>query len=373
VTLVDRARELRPLLLEREADAGGLFEEAGFDRMLVPERYGGLELDMPTFLRVVVELARGAPAGAARLARAAGPALLVATLFAEEAQAEIFGSGAPRCAAVAAPAGAARRLEVGWELSGTFAGIPGAADATHLLGQALAFEQGADEPPTPIVFVASRAQWAARPGEGGLRLDGAVIPAHLVLEDLSLLDVDVPERTPGYPLHGSPRYAGRAMACLQAQLTAVVVGAAMAAVDEYERLVRSEQVPLPPLGPRRLDPDYQRWLGAAIGRVTAAELLLDEVAGQYAEACAGIETGEPFSREADLRLTMMGREAARLARSAVDEIVRTAGARQQREPIERIAHDLLTGWSRPELPAEEDVARRLAGERLGLPATGWGR
>ncbi|HEY7729268.1 MAG TPA: hypothetical protein VH950_00025, partial [Gaiellaceae bacterium] len=113
-----------------------------------------------------------------------------------------------------------------------------------------------------------------------------------------------------------------------------------------------------------------RWLGAAIGRVTAAELLLDEVAGQYAEACAGIERGEPFLREADLRLTMMGREAARLARSAVDDVVvRTAGsgAMQRGERIERITRDLPAGWRHPALPAEEDVARRLARERLGLP------
>jgi hypothetical protein len=62
---------------------------------------------------------------------------------------------------------------------------------------------------------------------------------------------------------------------------------------------------------------------------------------------------------------MMGCEAARLARSAVDDVVRTAGSGAVQ--IRRIAHDLLTGWSRPELPAEEDVARRLARERLGLP------
>jgi 3-hydroxy-9,10-secoandrosta-1,3,5(10)-triene-9,17-dione monooxygenase len=369
VTLIDRARELRPVLLEQRdaAELRWLFEKAGFDRMLVPKRYGGLEVGVPTFLRVVVELARGSPAGAARLSRAAGPELLLATLFAEEAQDEIFGPGAPRCPAAVAPAGAARRLDEGWELSGTFAGIPGAADATHLLGQALAHEHGADEAPTPIVFVASRGRWTVL-GDGdepSLRFDGAVIPDHLVLEDVSLVDVDVSEGTPGYRLHGSPQYAGRAMAFLQAQLTAVIVGGATAAVDEYEQLVRTEQVPLPPLGPRRLDSDYQRWLGTAIGRVTAAELLLQEVGEQYVEACRGIERGEPFSREADLRLTAMGREAAKLARSAVDDLVRTAGAAR----IERIAHDLLTGWSHPAIPAEEDVARSLARERLGLQVT----
>jgi 3-hydroxy-9,10-secoandrosta-1,3,5(10)-triene-9,17-dione monooxygenase len=374
VSLVERARELRPLL-EREAEADGLFDEAGFYLMLVPARYGGVETAVPTFLRVVLELARGCPASAARLSHAAGPALQVATLLSEEAQDEIFGHGAPRWAAGVEPAGTARRLDGGWEVSGTFAGLLGAADATHLLGQALALEQGAEDAPMPIVFVASRGQWTALgDGEGpSLRFDGAVIPDHLVLEDVSLLDVDVSERTPGYRLHGTPLYAGRSMAFFQAQQTAVLVGGAVAAVDEYERLVRTEQTPLPPRNPRRLDPDYQRWLGTAIGRVTAAELLLEEVAEQYVEACAGIERGEPFSREADLRLTAMAREAAKLARSAVDDVVvRTAGsgAMQPGERIERITRDLPAGLSHPAIPADEDVARRLARERLGLQVAG---
>jgi 3-hydroxy-9,10-secoandrosta-1,3,5(10)-triene-9,17-dione monooxygenase len=371
MNLVARARELRPLLLEQRAGAQHLLPE-GFHRMLVPTRYGGLEVDVPTFLFVLLEIARGSPPAASRLAQYTASALPIAALFEEAAQAEIFGGDELRCPTLTAPAVLARRVDDGWELRGSHGDCAGASEATHILGQALAYEHGADGAPTPLVFVAPREQWVLDDGDGNSvpRFDGVVIADRRVLRGVSVLEPDVTDGTPGYRLHGNPLYAGRALSFYQAAAAAVQTGAAMAAVDEYERLVRTEATPLPPVGPRRLDPDYQRWLGAAIGRVTAAELLLAETGGQYMEACAGIEAGEPFSREADMRLTAMGREAMKLAWSAVHDIViRTAGSDAMRpgEPIERIARDLLAGERQSVTLMEDTIARQLARERLGLP------
>ena len=138
--IVARAVALRPRLIElaAETEARTYYSEeiheeflrAGFYRMLVPRRYGGYEFDFPTFLRVVIEIARGCMSTAWCLCLSAGHALQVGALFDEHAQAELFGDGDFRCPAVAAPAGAATRTEDGWELNSTHAYSSG-APPTH--------------------------------------------------------------------------------------------------------------------------------------------------------------------------------------------------------------------------------------------------
>ena len=72
--LLERARALRPLVEEQTAETEGLthisedlhrrFDEAGFYRMLMPKRYGGLEVGLPTYVQVWMEIARGDPSAA---------------------------------------------------------------------------------------------------------------------------------------------------------------------------------------------------------------------------------------------------------------------------------------------------------------------
>jgi alkylation response protein AidB-like acyl-CoA dehydrogenase len=67
--LLKRARELRPLVEQQAAETERLtrisedthrrFEEAGFYRMLMPKRYGGLEMGLPTYVKLWMEFARG--------------------------------------------------------------------------------------------------------------------------------------------------------------------------------------------------------------------------------------------------------------------------------------------------------------------------
>ncbi|MFI1728106.1 acyl-CoA dehydrogenase family protein [Streptomyces acidicola] len=69
--LIARAVALRPALLERQAETERLthypeathddFLRAGFYRVLQPRRYGGYEFGLPTFFRMVTEIARGCP------------------------------------------------------------------------------------------------------------------------------------------------------------------------------------------------------------------------------------------------------------------------------------------------------------------------
>ena len=82
---------------------------------------------------VVIEVARGCPSTAWCLCLPAGHALQTGMLFEEDVQAELFGDGYFLCPAVAAPAGSAKRVDGGWELTSTHAYSLGRAvrDALH--------------------------------------------------------------------------------------------------------------------------------------------------------------------------------------------------------------------------------------------------
>jgi 3-hydroxy-9,10-secoandrosta-1,3,5(10)-triene-9,17-dione monooxygenase len=391
--LVERAIALRPTLAERAAETERLtyyseethrdFLDAGFYRMLVPKRFGGLELDLPIFLRVILELAAGDMSAAWCLCLASGHALNVATLFDEQAQVELFGDGDFRAPAVAAPAGLATRTDDGWELSGTWAYCSGAPYGTHYVGQTFEAPREPGGPPGQIVlFAVGRDQWTMLDdwgdslglrgsGSHSIRIERARLPAHHVLENQWLVDTDT-LGAPGPRIHRNPLYAGRTLSVFQVELAAMATGAVKGALDEYERLLRTRKTQRPPIVDRYLDPDYQRWFGNAIGRVTAAEALVLQVGHRWLELGRRVvEEGRPFTREDDLRLNIVGREALNLAWTAMQEdLFRTAGSSAARsgERLERIFRDVAMDWGHFGNIVRDWAARELARERLGLVA-----
>ncbi len=357
------------------------FLEAGFYRMLVPRRFGGFEFDLPDFWRVVVAVGRGCPSTGWGLCLAAGHALQVGSLFEEEAQAELFGDGDFRCAAVAAPAGAATRTDDGWELNGTHPYSSGAPYSTHYMGQTFAGSPGGEGPPPILLFVAPRSAWTMLDdwgdtlglkgsGSHSVRFEHARIPARYALENTWMVDTDVSGGTPGYRLHGNPLYAGRTLAFFQGELAAVMIGAAKGALDEYEDLLWNRKTQRPPITLRAEDPDYQRWFGLAMGQIATAEAALIQCGEQWMElARRSTEDGIPFSREDDLRLNVIAREAVTMAWNVMQGLIfKTAGSGAARngQRIERIFRDMSMGWGHFGTIIGDWAGRELAREHLGL-------
>jgi 3-hydroxy-9,10-secoandrosta-1,3,5(10)-triene-9,17-dione monooxygenase len=389
--LIARAIAIRPTLLARAPDTERRtyygedthrdFEEAGFYRMLVPARYGGLEVDLATFLRVVTEIAAGDVSTAWCLCLASAHALHLATLFEERAQAELFGNGDFRSPAVAAPAGQAVRTVGGWEITGTWAYCSGAPYATHYMGQTF---EAPTEPGGPLgqilLFVVPRSEWTMLDdwgdtlglrgsGSHSIRMEGAHLPAHHVLQGQWLVDTDT-ARAPGLRIHGNPLYGGRTLSVFQSELSALAVGGVKGALEEYETLIRSRKTQRPPIIDRYRDPDYQRWFGSAIGRVASAEALLAAVSRRWAGHCRDFaESGRPFTREDDLALNVVAREALTLAWTAMQEdLFRTAGTSAARngERMERIFRDVAMDWGHFGNVIRDWAWRELAREHLGL-------
>ena len=211
--MIARAVALRPKLIERQAECEERtyyseemhqeFLKAGFYRLYVPRRYGGYEFDVPTFVRVLLELARGCANTAWCMGLAAAHALQIASWWEERAQAEIFGDGDFRAASVATPIGPATPTEDGWELNGTLR-VRVRASRTPRTTWGRRCCRGEDERGLPriLLFVAPRSEWTMLDDWGdllGLKgsgshsivFEGGRIPAHWALEDTFMVDVDV--------------------------------------------------------------------------------------------------------------------------------------------------------------------------------------
>jgi 3-hydroxy-9,10-secoandrosta-1,3,5(10)-triene-9,17-dione monooxygenase len=390
--LITRAVGLRPQLVEGQAEAEERtyyseemheeFQRAGFYRMFMPRRYGGLEVDVPTFMRVVVEIARGCPSTGWCLALASNHALMVGSWFPKEAQDEVFESGRFICASVAAPISEpAVRVDGGWELNGKVSFCSGIPYSTYYLGQALTPGDGSGAPGPMILFVAPKGAWRMLDDWGDLLgfkgsgsqsivFDHGQIPEHYVLEAVSMIDVD-PAKTPGVALHGNPMYGGRALSVFTMCLAAVMVGAAYNALDEYEAQMEARMTPIPPFVQRRLDPDFQRYFGAAWAKTAAAEAALRNCADQHMELCRRqAEEGIPYSYKDDMLLGCIAREIMIQCWETVQsDLVRTIGASlmSSGQRIERIFRDMAIGNAHRNTSFRDWAFRELALAHLGLP------
>jgi len=236
-----------------------------------------------------------------------------------------------------------------------------------------------------MLFVAEHSQWEMLDDWGDLlglrgsgsntvRLQNGFVPDDWGLPDTQLVEVDVSGGTPGYRLHGNPLYAGRCFSVFQLELSALMIGAARGALDEYQAIVTTKRTQRPPTRMRAEDPDYQRWFGASIGKLATAEAAILNAADQWTElARRNVEEDAGFSREADMTLNFIAREAMRMAWDTMQEhLIRTAGSSALRdgERLQRIYRDMTMGHGHFASLFGDVVSRTLGQYRLGVEVKG---
>ena len=137
-TLLDRARHMRPLLLERAAETDALrrlpdevvaaLKEAGLCRLMVPRRLGGYETSIRTYMETIAELGRGC-GSTAWVASLLNVCAWLAGLFPERAQRDVWGSDPDAwIAGSLAPQGEATPVDGGWRVNGRW---PWASGCLH--------------------------------------------------------------------------------------------------------------------------------------------------------------------------------------------------------------------------------------------------
>jgi 3-hydroxy-9,10-secoandrosta-1,3,5(10)-triene-9,17-dione monooxygenase len=339
--LLGRASALVPVLRERQADteaAGRLldethaaFVEAGFYRALQPRRFGGYEVGLRDFIRVMSEISRGCPSSGWVLALTAGHPHLLGH-WSERAQAEVYGSdGDARVPGRPVQPGDAVPADGGYLVTGAWDFASGCDHATHFMGSAIV--RGTD-PPRLVWLLLDRADFSivdnwdviGLRGTGSKRVvcQDVFVPEHRTITAVGTTD----ERFPGWRTHENPLYAGGLFTLLFFELGAIAVGVARGAIDVYEDVLATKPLDIPPFVPRGEVDEYQQHLGHAIGLVDVAEAALLEGADRYLEqATRAVEADRPPEEngEETRRLLVLQQQCIRLAGEAVDLVFRTAG------------------------------------------------
>ena len=357
------------------------FLDAGFYHLYVPRRYGGYEFDVPTYMRVVQEIARGCVSTGWCLGLTMNHALMVASWWPPDAQDEIFAGRDFRASSVAAPVGTATRDGSGWDIEGQVAFASGTPYSTYYMGQALLPSEDPEAPPPLLLFVAPRSQWEMLDdwgdmiglkgsGSQSIRFDHTRIPANWAFEG-TMIDVEVGGGTPGSRLHGNPMYSGRAMCIFTMSLAAVAVGGAYNALDEYERLMRTKGTPLPPFGPRIHDREHQRWYGRALTHIATAEAALRDTARAHMELCRrNVEDGIDYSYGDDMLLAGIARELIISCWNVVNhDLWETVGASEGRDGkrMARIFRDMAVAGAHRNTQLRDLFYGEVGREMLGEP------
>src|SRR5262245_40018204 len=248
--------------LQDESDARGFYSDAihqrllngGFYRIVQPTMFGGLGTDCETYIRVIMALSQGHPAAGWCYTLASSHALILGSVFSEEAQRELFGAdGDFRAAYAAGPAGMPKfeRREGGYAVTGLWPFASGIPVCNHFLGGAvIPDESGALR---AIVFVVAKDKITVQNDWGGdavmgmqgsgsnsVRLDEVFIPdRHIAPSPIMRLSTEgLPEGTPGTRLHQEGLFLGLIYGWFSCEFAAIFAGTARAACAEYERQIR---------------------------------------------------------------------------------------------------------------------------------------
>jgi 3-hydroxy-9,10-secoandrosta-1,3,5(10)-triene-9,17-dione monooxygenase len=394
--LIIRARALRDTLRvqQDESDARGCYSPelhqtflaAGFYRITQPRLFGGYEFDLASYYRVMLEIARGHPAVGWCLALASSHAFEVASHWSEQAQYDLFGSDGHFIAPHRAPPmGTLTPVDGGYLLDGTWDYCSGIPYATHCIVGALI--KRADSPPeighavVPRVACSVLDDWGGdkvlgmrASGSNSVRIEKAYVPAHHVgylSPGLAATPESMADGTPGTRLHGNPMYLGRLAGPFHATLVTPIIGAARAALDEYETVITSRKTQSMPQMPRFQHFDFQRPFGHALTLTDAAEALMLKGCEMYADYCARwAADGTAITTEENMRLWGMIQHAGGMACEAVELLFHSAGSAPARKGhrLQRYFNDVA--MYRGHSSAQQlNFASGLARLHFGLP---WG-
>lgn len=322
--------------------------DADMFRLVQPRRFGGHQLGAETFVRAMIEIARGDGSVGWVTSLTAGHTKW-AGFFPLDGQEEMYGSGGDlRFPLVVAPQGRAVPAEGGYVVSGTYDYVSG-CDVCNWLGvNAIVPSDTPGAPPRGVVSVVTPAgeyvvedNWHvdAMAGTGSKRavIDDVFVPDRRVVRmgpdgEPSPRDVlDGPDegffRMPMMPF----------FAC---ELGAVAVGIGRGFVEHFVDRAMVKTSPFPPFGLLRDSESVQTRIGDAMGDVDRAERVLTSLAREYDERAAA---DAPPTDLGARRMLLAVEGLVHDVCAAVEQLGTVAGTSivKQGEPLMRAWRDLI--------------------------------
>ncbi|MCM2389902.1 acyl-CoA dehydrogenase family protein [Streptomyces albipurpureus] len=350
--LVDRLRELRPLIRSHAARAeqqrrvtGEVVEAltgAGTLRMNVPRHYGGYQTSLRTQVDALSEVS-AACGSAGYLAVIQAGTAFIAALFPDEAQDEIFTSPDARVGGTLIPSSKAVPAADGYVVSGNSPFATGCQDADWHLLTALA-DTGEGPPEVlwlaiPMADLQVLDDWdvtgLAGSGSNTVVAQNVHVPAHRVLPVGPLLEGAFPsQRNSTDPFYRMP-----VMLLFCAWTAANALGLAQAALTEFGQRIHQRGITYTFYERQHEAPVTHLQFAEAAMKVSSAELLTADFVELIEFKAA---SGEPYTTQERARIRAQCGYLARLCKEAVDLIGSASGASSlHREvPIQRIVRDL---------------------------------
>jgi 3-hydroxy-9,10-secoandrosta-1,3,5(10)-triene-9,17-dione monooxygenase len=338
IDLLARARALVPTLAERAARTDALrrlpdetvddLREAGFFRMLQPERWGGLEVHPRTFFDVQRTLASACPATAWVLGVVGVHAWQLA-LFADEAQQDVWADDpSVRISSSYAPTGKIKRVDGGYRVSGRWSFSSGCDHCTWVfLGGFAPVADGA--PPDMRTFLLPRRDYAiddtwhtmALRGTGSkdIVVNGAFVPEHRTHR---LID-GYRCASPGNAVHPAPLYRLPFGQIFVRSVSTTTLGILEGALGFY-RDVTATRVGVADANKASLDPDAQMVCARAASALDRCVLVLHrnlDVLMDHAER------GVPMPVERRVAFRWDSSEAVETCVAEVDRMFTMCGGR----------------------------------------------
>lgn len=359
--LIARAAALRPKIRADQdaAEERGTYSEelhreflnAGLYRTMQPRMFGGYEFPVTVFYKAMLEVSRGDPGIGWCLTLCASHPFIIASHWPEKAQRDFFGGGFFAAPHRPVPAGTAAPAAGGYIIDGVWDYCSGIPYSSHFIGGARLLDGNGGfttlQVAVPKDKVTVLDDWGGdrtlgmrASGSNSVKAEKVFIPKHYAVEDATLWSSPktMAHGTPGTRLHGNPMYLGRVMGPYHMSLVTPVIGAARAALDEFEEIIKARKTLFPPFIQRIQHSDFQRAYGQALTMTDAAEAILIGGGETYMEYCRRwAEDGTPISVEDNLRLWgmlqhagRMGCEAMQILFSAASSTAAKKGQRIQR-------------------------------------------
>lgn len=385
--MLKRAEALRPQLRQRQQateEAGNISGEtnaelvdAGFFRIVQPRMFGGYEFDMPTYVNVMMEIARGCPETGWVLALTSGHMFQLAT-FPIEGLRSVFGEhGEVRAPEVTAPPGQAVAVDGGYRVTGAWDYASGSAHATHII----VVVGITDDPQRRLIMaIVDRDDFTIENNWNVFGMQGTGSD-RVIIKDVFVpaartkplfMATDGQRELPDRDLFDNPLYFGPYRTFVVGESSSVLVGAAEGALDCYEDVFRNRT--MFPVGVCRSElAEYQFNFGRCRSLIDTAKAALIQTAHQYMHVAEAIYNEEPIDPEAERRMCLVQLEAIELAWQAVAIMFRTAGSSHAHNaaPLGRYWRNISV--LRGHLAHQSDTSAINYGRvHFGLPPVGLG-
>ncbi len=337
--LLARARRLAPTLTERAAGGAELrripdetitdFKEAGFFRMLQPQRFGGFEVDPRTFFEVQMAVATACPSSAWVLGVVAVHAWQLA-LFAEQAQLDVWGKDTSTLISSSyAPTGKITRVEGGYRVSGRWSFSSGCDHCQWVFLGGFVQPEGDSKTPDMRTFLIPRADYKIddnwhvaglkATGSKDILVDDAFVPEHRTHR---LVD-GYTRKSPGNAIHTAPLYKLPFGQIFVRSVSTSAIGAAQGALESYVNTA-AKRVAAGDGAKVAEDPTAQVVAAEAAALIDEAKLILHR---NFDELMTLARAGQEMPIERRVRFRYDSSRAVAKCVAAVDGLFTASGGR----------------------------------------------